>query len=307
MKRFAIILTALLVLASALPAQEWKGKGRLIGFVFDQNNKPLEGVRVKLFFTKVNAGLDVVSDKEGKWTAAWLRGGGWNIDFEKSGYTPLKKSFEVNEYGKNPELRVNMQKVEGLVVTDELKTALTQANELFDQKNYPGALDAYNAILVKFPDAYPIWKNIGNCFFALEQYDKAEDAFRKILDKEPQNTDALVLVGNTYANRGQADKAMEWYGKVELDKIKDSTVLFNIGTSFYNLSKFEEALKYYRRAVEIQSNNTDALYQLGLIYLNLQKNAEAIASFESFLKFDADSPKAGQVKSFLDYLKKKIA
>jgi tetratricopeptide (TPR) repeat protein len=307
MKRFAIILTALLVLVIALPAQEWKGKGRLIGFVFDQDNKPLEGVRVKLFFTKVNAGLEVVSDKDGKWTAAWLRGGAWNIDFEKSGYIPLKKSFDVNEYGKNPELKVNMQKTEGLVVTDELKAALTQANALFEQKNYQGALDAYQALLAKFPDAYPIWKNIGNCYFALEQYDKAEEAYRKILDKEPQNADALVLVGNTYANRGQADKAMEWYGKVDLDKIKDSTVLFNIGTNYYGLSKFEEALKYYQRSVELQPDNTDALYQLGLAYLNLQKNTEAIASFERFLKFDADSPKAGQVRGFLDFLRKKIA
>jgi Tfp pilus assembly protein PilF len=57
--------------------------------------------------------------------------------------------------------------------------------------------------------------------------------------------------------------------------------------------------------VEKQKDSTDALYQLGLTYLNLQKNAEAIATFESYLKIDADSPRASQVVGFLEFLKKK--
>ena len=55
----------------------------------------------------------------------------------------------------------------------------------------------------------------------------------------------------------------------------------------------------------MQKDSTDALYQLGLTYLNLQKNAEAIDAFESFLKIDAESEKAAQVKGFLEYLRKK--
>ncbi len=52
------------------------------------------------------------------------------------------------------------------------------------------------------------------------------------------------------------------------------------------------------------SERADAMYQLGLCYLNLQKKVEAIATFEDYLKVDATSGRADQVRAFLDYLKK---
>ena len=45
--------------------------------------------------------------------------------------------------------------------------------------------------------------------------------------------------------------------------------------------------------------------RLGSTYLNLQKNPEAITAFEDYLKIDPDSPRAVQVKAFIEYLKKK--
>ncbi len=98
---------------------------------------------------------------------------------------------------------------------------------------------------------------------------------------------------------------MDWYNKIEFEKIEDPVVLYNLGTNYYNSSKFEEALKFYQRAVELQKDFLDALYQLGLTYLTLNKTSEAIQAFENYLKLDADSDRAGQVKSFLEYLRKK--
>jgi Flp pilus assembly protein TadD len=305
MKRTIPILTVLLILAAVLPAQDYKGKGRIVGTVLDQDGKPLEGVRVKLVFVRSAAGFTVTSDKDGRWVGAWLRGGAWNVDFDKIGYQPVKKSVEVSEVAKNPELSATMVKIAGLAMSDELKDELTKANALFEQKNITGALDAYQAIMVKYPDAYPLWKNVGNCYFALEQYDKAEEQYLKILAKDPRNADAMVLIGNTYANRNLADQALEWYGKVSFDLIKDSTVLYNIGTNYYNMGKFEDALRCFQKAAQVEPGNLDALYQLGLTQLNLQKNTEAVAAFELYLKQDPDSERAAQVRSFLEYLRKK--
>jgi len=295
----------ILFLFSGLFAQEHKGQGRLIGYVFDEQGNPLEGVKVKLFSLRTQSGFEVTTDKNGKWTAAWIRGGGWNIDFEKFGYLPKKISVEVQEFGRNPEIKINLKKAEGLVVTDELKDLLQKGNDLFDQKKYDEAIAIYKQILEKYPDAYIIYKNIGNCYFNQEKYEEAEAAYLKILEKDPQNVDAIILIGNTYANRGQSDKAMEWYSKIEFEKIEDPVVLFNLGTNYYNSSKFEEALKFYQRAVELQKDFLDAIYQLGLTYLTLNKTNEAIQTFENYLKIDADSDRAGQVKSFLEYLRKK--
>ncbi len=301
----AILLTLCIVLAAGtLAAQDYKGKGRLSGQVLDQDNKPIEGVRIKFFLPKAGGGFEVVTDKEGKFLAAWMASGAWNVDFEKMGYEIRKIVVDIAEQRKNPDIKMNLKKVEGLMVTDDLKNGLNKANEIFERKDYAGALAAFQALLVKYPEAYILWQNVGNTYFTQEKYDQAEEAYKKVLEKMPGNVDATISIGNCYANRGQADKALEWYGKIDFDKITDATVLYNIGTNYYNMSKFEDALKFYKRSVDVQKDYLDGLYQLGLTYTNLQRKAEAIATFEQYMKIDPDSPRSAQVKGFLDYLKK---
>jgi len=306
MKKTVLIITCLMLIGGFLSAQAWKGRARLVGYVYDQKGNPLEGAKVKLVFLKTEDGLETTTDKDGKWVATQLRSGAWHIDSEKIGYAPYRTALDVVEPpGKNPQLKAVLEKVEGIFVTEDLKQALNNANQLFEQKNYPAALEAYSALLAKNPDAYIFLKNIGNCYFAQEQYDKAEESYKKLLEKEPANTDAMLLIGNCYMNRGQTEQALEWYNKIQFESIKDPTVLYNIGTNYSNLREFDKALKYYQRSVELQKDFTDGLYQLGLTYTTLQRNAEAIVAFESYLKADPDSERAGQVKNFLEYLRKK--
>jgi tetratricopeptide (TPR) repeat protein len=307
MKKSALILGLILVLASSsvLSAQDRKGKGRLGGLVLDQSGVPIEGIKVKVFSLKAQEGTEVLTDKSGRGMAAWIRSGGWNVDFEKIGYAPKKIVIDISESKKNPDVEIRLDKIEGLVITDEVKDLLTRGNELFEQKDYAGALVLYQDILAKYPEAYPVQMNVGNCFFAEEKYDLAEQSYVKLLEKDPKNVNAVIAVGNGYANRGDSANAMEWYSKLEFERIEDPTVLYNLGTSYYSNAKFEDALKFYKKAVEEQKDSTDAMFQLGLTYLNLQKNAEAIATFEDYLKVDATSARADQVRAFLDYLKKK--
>ncbi len=305
MKKTALLMGFLLAISLFSPAQDYKGKGRLGGSVSDEAGNPLEDVTVKLFSVRAQQGFSVKTDKAGKWLAAWIRSGAWNVDFEKIGYAPKKIVVDVNENKKNPEITIAMAKIEGMALTDDIKDLLVRGNELFDQNDYAGALALYEQITEKFPDAYPIYLNIGNAYFSQEQYDQAEANYLKVLEKDPQHVAAMIGIGNCYANRGDPAKALEWYNKIEFEKIDDPIVLYNLGTSYYNNAKFEDALKFYQKAVESQKDSTDALYQLGLTYLNLQKNVEAIAVFEDYLKIDPDSQRAGAVRSFIEYLKKK--
>jgi tetratricopeptide (TPR) repeat protein len=306
MKRTAIIVLTVAFLASVLTAQVYLGgRGRLTGLVMDQKGQPIDGVTVKLFAVKHQDGFSVKTGKDGKWAATMLSGGDWNLDFEKTGYAPFKTSVTVKELERLPEIKIVLQKIEGLVLTDELKDLLGSANKLFQQKDYPAALEGYNAIMAKYPDAYIIWQNVGNAHFALEQYDKAEEAYRKVLAKAPADPHANVAVGNCYMNRNQAEQALEWYGKVDYTKIDDPTVLYNIGLNFFNLAKYDEAMKYFQRSVEVQKTFEDGYYHMGLTFVSMQKKEEAIAVYEQFLKDFPDSAKVDQVKGFLEYLKKK--
>ncbi|MGQ9672391.1 MAG: tetratricopeptide repeat protein [Candidatus Aminicenantales bacterium] len=305
MKKAFLVLFFLLLFCFMGLAQDYKGKGRVVGYVYDKEGKPIENVTVKFFSPKVGQGFDIATDKNGKWVAFGIIGGGWNVDFEKVGYLPKKIAIQVDEWKRNPDINVTLEKAEGLILTDELKDELNKGNQLFEEKKYGEAIAVFQAMIEKYPDAYILNKNIGNCYFAQEQYDLAEQYYQKILDREPANVEAILLIGNCYANRGQNEKALEWYGKIEFEKIDDPIVLYNVGTNYYNSSKFEEALKYYRKATEIQKDFLDALYQLGLTYLTLGNYQESINTFENYIKLDANSERANQVKGFLEFLKKK--
>jgi tetratricopeptide (TPR) repeat protein len=305
MKKTALILSVIMIISLSASAQDYTGKARIQGVVMDDQGKPIEAVKVKLFFTKTETGFETVTDSQGIWKASWIKGGTWNIDFEKLGYAPKKISAQILDTQKNATIETKMKKMEGLILTDELKKLLTEGNTLFEQKKYDEAAAAYSLILQKFPDAYIIHLTVGNCYFQLEKYAEAETAYQKLLEKDANNSSAIVGIGNTWAYRKDGAKALEWYRKIDFEKLNDPTVLYNVGTYLYNGAQYEEALKFYKKAVDVQEDFLDAIYQLGLAYLTTQKKDEAIAVFEKYLTLDAASDKATQVRNFLDYLKKK--
>jgi tetratricopeptide (TPR) repeat protein len=307
MKKIGIYFLLLCVLMGQtyVFGQGYKGKGKLKGLVTDQEGNPIEGVTVKLYCERGASGFEVTTDKDGEWKAFYIRGGPYDIDFEKIGFMPKKINANISEFGKNPDIEVMLQKMEGLVVTDDLKEELQKGNDLYDQEKYLEAIQSYETIITKNPETYVIYRNIGNCYFQMENYDKAEEYYRKVLEKDPGDTESILGIGNTYANREQNEKALEWYNKIEFDKISDSMVLYNIGSNFYSQGDHKEALKYYRKAVEITKDFQDALYQLGLVNLTLGNSQEAIDVFQEYLKYDSESGRSDQVRNFIEFLKKK--
>jgi len=308
MRKFAHALLVILFLASFAIAQDWTGQGRQVGFVYDEEGNPLEGVKVKLLFVKTQSGFETTTDKSGKWSAMGINGGQWFIDFEYVGYEPKKIVTNITDIrGQvNKPIEINLKKVEGLFVTEDLKEEYKKGIALFNEGKYQESIPVFQKIIEKFPDAYIVYMSIGHSYFQMENYDEAEKYYLQVLERESGHVETLIGLGNCYMNRGDNEKAMEWYNKIEFDKIENPTVLYNVGTVFYNNSKFDEALRYYKKAVEVQEDFLDAIYQLGLTYLTKGNNAEALVQFENYLKFDADSAKASQVQSFIDYLKKQL-
>jgi len=307
MKKTTILLLLLSVLAAQtfVYSQGYKGKGKVKGLVSDQDGNPIEGVTVKLYSQRAASGFEVTTDTKGKWKAFYIRGGPYDIDFQKLGFLPKKINVNINEFGKNPDIEMSLQKVEGLVVTDELKEELKKGNDLFDQEKYEEAIQAYQMILEKAPETYVLYRNIGNSYFQMEKYEEAEEYYLKVLDNEPNDTESVLGIGNTYANREQNEKALEWYNKIDFERISDPMVLYNIGSNFYSRGKHQEALRYYRKAVELKDDFQDALYQLGLVNLTLGNSQEAIEVFQEYLKCDSESGRADQVRNFIEFLKKK--
>ncbi len=306
MKKVKLLIILVLFVCALVFSQEWTGKGRQTGYVYDEEDNPLEGVKVKLFFVKTQSGFEITTDAKGKWVALGVKGGTWYLDFEKQGFETRRISWTIIDYQqRNPPVKIKLKKLEESVVTEDLKEEFKKAIMLSEEGKYDEAIEIFAAVIEAFPNAYIVNLNIGDCYFQKENYDEAEKFYKKILENDPKNHVALMGIGKCNSNRGDNEKALEWYSKIEFEKIVDPTVLFNIGTNFYNNSNYEEALKYYKKAVEVKEDFLDGIYQLGLVYLTLGKNSEALNEFENYLKRDPDSERASQVKGFIEYLKKK--
>ncbi len=305
MKRNGIVFFLIILLAfSFLSAQAYRGKGRIKGIVYDKEGNPLEGVKISFFSVKAQSGFERVTDEDGKWRAFYIKGGEYKIDFTKEGYMPKKISANINEYNKNPDHEIRLEKFEGLVITEELREELKNGSSFFEAGEYENAITAFKTVIEKFPDAAVLYQNIGNCYFLMEQYDQAEKNYLKVLEKDSENVDAMLSIGNTYTNRDNEKKALEWYNKIEFEKINDPLVMYNLGSKYYTQNEHEKALKYFLRAVELKKDFLDALYQIGLVYLTKNNKPESIHAFTQYLVYDPDSERASQVKGFIEFLKK---
>ena len=126
----------LLVGASELAsAQEWRGSGRVGGFVLDDaSGQPLEGVVVKATLaTSGNRGPDQgKSKKNGEWAVGGVSRGDWAIDFSKEGYEPRSISVQISEGSRIPPMEIRLKKkaAEAADPNVEIKTQLMAAAEL---------------------------------------------------------------------------------------------------------------------------------------------------------------------------------
>lgn len=308
-KCFSLALVAILIffISSAYP-QDWKGKGRISGVVLGDGGEPVANAKITLTHLKLKATLSVNSDEKGKFLAAWIKGGRWNVDVEAEGYLPRKLFYEVSEIIQNPPMEIVIKKTEKTVVKEELveavKALLNEGNELFEQKKYKEALPKFKEILEKVPELYQINLNIGNCYYEMADYDSALPFYQAFLEKEPENKEAILSLGNIYLERGELDKGMDMLNKLSDEDVTSPLTLYNIGTLLFGKGKPEAAARYFERAVSADQNMADAYYQLGMCYLNLDIKEKAKENFLKYLELEPDSDKTEQVKACLKYLEK---
>jgi tetratricopeptide (TPR) repeat protein len=297
---------SIILITCFLFPQAHRGKGKIKGYVYDEEGNPLEGVRVKLFSVRTGSGFESETNEKGEWRALWIVGGSWNIDFEKPGYEQKRINIEIQEMGKNQDIEIKLKKIEGMAISDDLMAVLKEGNRLYENKQYEEAINLYQEILGEFPDSYIVHLNIGNSYFQTEKYEKAIESYSRVLEQDTGNVDAIMAIGNSYFNLGKTNEAMEWYSKIKFEEINNPVILYNVGNSLYENSRFEEALKFFRKTIEVKNDSLDARYQLALTLTALERYNEALKEFEEYLKYDSESSKASQVKEFIDYLKKKL-
>ena len=195
----------------------------------------------------------------------------------------------------------------------------TQAEQLYDQKQYEKALMKLQGIIRKTGDVY---LNLGLCYLSIQQYDQAEEAYLQAI--EAGESGAWLNLGNMYCDElkdfDQAETAYQnaiaagetsaWVnlGNLYCDEHKDFTqaeaayrkaltvseakAWFNLGNMYYmDLKDLAKAEHAYQQAV--QSGETEAWLNLGLMYRHEMKDyAKAQEAYQKAIE-------AGNVNAWL--------
>ncbi len=297
-----IFLFTLLIGVRPAAAQDWRGMGRLAGKVVDETGSPIEGVTVKGVRNQSNGGPSVKTNKKGEWVFAGINGGSWNLDFDKAGYEPVKKSASFQEHDSNPQMTVTMKKA-AVDPNVQIRADLERAADLVRQQKYTEARAIYQTILTEHPDAYQVEPYIARTYYAEHQLDPAIEHLRSALAKDPDNIDVKLLLASVLAEQGDADESRRLLASIDEAKITDASVFVNAGIGLLNQKKPDDAVVWFNKAISRFPQAPDAYYYRGITEMELGKNDAARADLTRFVSVAPTAPEATTAKAILEKLK----
>ena len=298
---------ALVLVAAPAMAQEWRGMGRVGGFVVDEAGKPIEGVTVKATLpSSANRGPeDTISKKDGEWGVGGISGGTWAIDFIKEGYETRSISIGISEVNRLRPIEIVMKKV--VIVIDPnvvIKEKLTTAAELMNAGKFAEARGLYEELAKEHPEVKEFKPLIARAYYGEGDKEKALALLRETSAADPNNVDVKLLLGNLLMEAGHTEEARIVMASVEDAKVDDPTVLLNIGIGLINEGKHEESMPWFNKAIAAFPDRADAYYYRGLSYLATGKMDEAKVDLTKFVAIaPADAPELPTAKAMLESIK----
>ena len=308
-----IILISLIAGIFIIPifSQDTTGKGSLKGLITDAlTGAPIEGVIVKLYCIRATAFKkpDTKTNKDGIWKAVFLRGGRWNLDFDKTGYEPVKLSTEVLTLpgSKKVLMKVKMKKLEGPALDQNIVKEIETTQNLYVKGKYKIALKGFQEIKDKYKDQSGIAilnLYIGNCYTGLEKYAEAIKMFKEALKKYPKHNGIINSIGESYMNLNKQEDALVWFQKLSAKDITNPDSLYNLGVVYYNKftkDGYTKASSFFKKATEQKPDYAQAFYQLGMTYVAMNKTTPALEALRKFLVLAPGHKNAATAKAIID-------
>jgi Flp pilus assembly protein TadD len=308
-KLTSLIVFTILVSVSGAAAQEWRGMGRVGGFVLDEETgQPLEGVEVKATLpTAGDRGPGPnKSKKNGEWAVGGLARGEWALDFSKDGYETRSISIGISEMGRIPPMEIRLKKKAPPVADPNvvIKEQLTQAAAMMNAKQFADARKIYEELAAKYPEVKQFRPLIARTYYGEGNKKAAIEHLRKAAAEDPENLEVKLLLGNTLMEEGQADEARQILESIDESKVTDPAMFLNAGIALVNERKHAEAVVWFDKAVARFPQHADGYYYRGIANLSLAKTAEAKADLEKYVSMaPPDAPELATAKQILASIK----
>jgi tetratricopeptide (TPR) repeat protein len=143
--------------------------------------------------------------------------------------------------------------------------------------------------LVKNPDCWMAYNNLGDALFQKGAADEAFADFQRALEIKPDYTEAHNNLGGALLQKGAVDEAIAHFQRA-LEITPDNAVAHNnLGNALLQMGHADEAIAHFQRALEIKPDYTEAHNNLGNALLQKGAVDEAIAHFQRALEITPDN------------------
>ena len=300
---------AALVLAAA-PATAQTGTAR--GKVVDDKGQPVADAKVEIeFMGGVTRKLEARTGKKGEFTQVGLQAGDYRVTASKEGYQGayVDAHIQLGEPTYLPDIKLTTRaaaggKAGGADAGAEIQAAFDKAVQLTQAGNLDEAEATYRALLVKSPDIYQAYNNLGYVYIQKKDWAKAEEAYKKALEIKPDYSEASMGLMRVYQDSGQKEKAAEMLAKA--GSTEDPKMQFSVGVANLNQGKYDEAYAAFKKVEALDANNVETQYYLGTIALNLGRTDECLQRLEKYISMTGQNAQNLQTaKGLLGALKKK--
>lgn len=185
-----------------------------------------------------------------------------------------------------------------------IKQALmVKGTNLFNSKDYAGAIEAYNSILTKDPKNGMAAINLGKAYEANNMIDDAERSYLLAADNG-QKTNAYKNLSNLFVKQSAAvlktknyEEAIA-YALKSNQYIENATAMKVAGTAAVSLKKNSDAITYLQKYLQLSPTAKDAndiKYTIGTLAQSIGDKAVAIEYYKMLLNDPKYGPSAKQL------------
>ncbi|MDD1698403.1 MAG: tetratricopeptide repeat protein [Methanoregula sp.] len=182
---------------------------------------------------------------------------------------------------------------------------IQKGDDLTLQKEYFGALEAYEAAVASDPYNSIAWNKLGIAHMNTGRYQDAVTAFEKAITIDPSFPEAWNNKGDSFAKLGEYEEAVIAYDQALRLNPNDLYALLRKGASLQESGSPDEALRIYQVVIDLAekevrkhpdyarfdaklwSNKGEALYRLG-------RYAEAMDAYSTALSINPKYERAVQ-------------
>lgn len=166
---------------------------------------------------------------------------------------------------------------------------IKQAKDLAAHGEYEGAMQKYNDIIHKHPQAPAAYIGRAKVYLELGKSDLALKDFDSAVKYDPKmNNWALRDRGNLLQKYHRYEDAIKDFDKM-LEKHPDSSMQADRATCYMRLKKYPQAIEGFTRSLNLHvSKRTHTIAKRGDCYLALGQYQKALADYDQILKEDPD-------------------